>query len=318
VTFTATVTGVTPTGTVTFLDGATTLGTGTLSGSGTATFTTSALTTGSHAITAQYAGDANNTASTSNTVTQVVNKASTTTTVASSANPSSVGQAVTFTATVTGSTPTGTVTFFDGATALGTGTLSGAGTATFTTSALTLGNHAITAKYNGDANNSPAPRGAIQAVNTPADSLKLRAMQIAGTQIAAQMSGQAISGAIDTAINAGFSDNPAAVTPNANGFTFNFAADPDARAQVAPSGGLRYATADPNDANNILAAPAHTRASRRSPTGATAGSTTHSRRSAMPAMSSRRRREGTRRRASGRSGSICAASASTAARSEPT
>jgi hypothetical protein len=45
-------------------------------------------------------------------------------TLTSSQNPSNFGQAVTFTATVTGTSPTGTVTFKDGATVLGTGTLS--------------------------------------------------------------------------------------------------------------------------------------------------------------------------------------------------
>src|SRR5256886_6365097 len=52
---------------------------------------------------------------------------------------------ISFTASVTSpvtGTPTGTVTFQDGASALGTGTLSG-GTATFTTSALTAGTHSI-------------------------------------------------------------------------------------------------------------------------------------------------------------------------------
>ncbi|MDV9203194.1 Ig-like domain-containing protein, partial [Streptomyces sp. Wh19] len=48
-------------------------------------------------------------------------------------------------------TPTGTVDFFDGATLLGTGTLSG-GVATFTTSTLAIGTHPLTAVYNGDAN----------------------------------------------------------------------------------------------------------------------------------------------------------------------
>src|SRR5207244_991616 len=143
----------TPTGTVTFQDGASALGTGTLSG-GTATFTTSGLTAGTHSITAIYGGDANFAGSTSPVLTQTVNKAASSTSVASSNNPSISGTAVTFTATVTSSatgTPTGTVTFQDGASALGTGTLSG-GTATFTTSGLTAGTHSITAIYGGDAN----------------------------------------------------------------------------------------------------------------------------------------------------------------------
>ncbi len=63
------------------------------------------------------------------------------------------GDAVTFTATVTvsGGPATGTVTFKDGATVLGTGTLDGAGQATFATSTLAVASHSITATYGGDA-----------------------------------------------------------------------------------------------------------------------------------------------------------------------
>jgi Bacterial Ig-like domain (group 3) len=57
---------------VTFIDGATTLGTGTLNGSGVATFTTSALTVGTHSINAAYGGDSNFAASTSTVLSQVV------------------------------------------------------------------------------------------------------------------------------------------------------------------------------------------------------------------------------------------------------
>jgi len=173
VTFTATVSGSggTPTGTVTFKDGATALATVPLSGT-TATFTTSSLTAGSHSITASYNGDATFSASTSPTLTQVVNQpglTATTTTLTSSANPSNLGQPVTLTATVAptsgAGTPTGTVTFTDGATTLGTGTLSG-GQATFTTSSLSAGNHTITASYSGDANFGTSTSPALaQVVN---------------------------------------------------------------------------------------------------------------------------------------------------------
>ena len=76
VTFTATVvpglgSGLTPTGTVTFLDGSTTLGTGILS-SGTATFSTTALSAGPHSITASYGGDSSLWTSVSSPVIQVV------------------------------------------------------------------------------------------------------------------------------------------------------------------------------------------------------------------------------------------------------
>jgi len=156
VTFTATVTATTgaatPTGTVTFKDGAATLGTVNLSGSA-ASFTTNQLTVGSHSITAVYNGDSNFLGSTSQPLSQTVNPGTTTTTVASSANPSSAGQSVTFTATVavaTGAgTPTGTVTFKDGGATLGTVNLSGSA-ASFTTNQLTVGSHSITAVYNGD------------------------------------------------------------------------------------------------------------------------------------------------------------------------
>jgi hypothetical protein len=55
----------TPTGTVTFADGSTTLETGTLDSTGKATYSTTALATGAHSITAAYGGDANFSGSTS-------------------------------------------------------------------------------------------------------------------------------------------------------------------------------------------------------------------------------------------------------------
>src|SRR5262249_54182286 len=73
VTFTATVSPSAATGSVTFKDGATTIGSGTLSG-GTATFTTSSLSTGAHSITAAYSGNASFAPSTSAPVTQTVNQ----------------------------------------------------------------------------------------------------------------------------------------------------------------------------------------------------------------------------------------------------
>ena len=64
----------TPTGSVSFFDGATLLGTGTLS-VGVATFTTSTLSVASHAVTAVYAGDTNFAGSTSPVDTHPVNQA---------------------------------------------------------------------------------------------------------------------------------------------------------------------------------------------------------------------------------------------------
>jgi RHS repeat-associated protein len=175
VTFTATVTGFTPSGTVTFKDGTTTLGTGTLSGTGntrTATYAKSNMTVASHAITAVYAGDTLNLTSTASVLSQVVNAATvaSTTTLTSSANPASAGANVTLTATVAGSAPTGTVTFKDAATTLGTGTLSGSGnsrTASFSTTTLAAGSHNLTAVYGGNTGNAGSTSAVlIQTVNT--------------------------------------------------------------------------------------------------------------------------------------------------------
>src|SRR5262249_20276885 len=154
--------------------------TGTLNAAGQATFTTSALSVGTHSITATYSGDANNATSTSAPLSQVVNQGATTITLTSSPNPSAFGRFVTFTATVTGSSPTGTVTFKDGSTVIGTGTLNGSGQATFTTCTLSVGTHSITATYNGDANNAPSTSSPLlQAINVSADSVRLRALQVA-------------------------------------------------------------------------------------------------------------------------------------------
>ncbi len=72
----------------------------------------------------------------------------TTTTINSAPNPATYGQTVSLTATVSPGSATGTVTFMDGATTLGSAALS-AGSATLTTTSLSIGNHSITAIYGG-------------------------------------------------------------------------------------------------------------------------------------------------------------------------
>ncbi len=136
-----------PTGTVTFRDGRTVLATRSLF-LGLATYTTSSLALGSHSITATY-NPTGTWLTSSRSLTQVVNSRSTSTSLSSSRNPSNFGQWVTFTATVTSSfgTPTGTVTFQDGATELATVPLNASGRATFATSSLSRGNHTISATY---------------------------------------------------------------------------------------------------------------------------------------------------------------------------
>ena len=174
VTLTATVSVVapgsgTPTGTVHFYDGATLLGSHALA-SGVAAFSTTKLTTGTLSVTAVYVASADYLTSTSSVLSEVVDKASTKTTIASSKNPSTSGDTVTFTATLAAiapgaGTPTGTVTFMDGATVLGTGTLASK-KATFATASLAEGTHSITAVYSGDSNfNGSTSTALSQKVN---------------------------------------------------------------------------------------------------------------------------------------------------------
>ncbi len=76
------------------------------------------------------------------------------------------GRNVTFTATVTANrrgsgTPTGTVTYYEGTNVLGICTLNRSGKARFTTSALAVGRHSITAEYGGNTNDTTSTSRAL-------------------------------------------------------------------------------------------------------------------------------------------------------------
>ncbi len=156
VTFTATVTSSfgTPTGSITLSDGVSLLGNQPLTpGSGTtatAIFPTSTLTAGTHTITATYVPTGAFSSGTA-ALTQVINALSSVTTLTAAPNPANFGQTVTLVAVVAGAgaTPTGTVTFYDGATQLAS-TPTIAGQAPFTTSTLAVGTHTLTAVYAGN------------------------------------------------------------------------------------------------------------------------------------------------------------------------
>ena len=136
-------------GTVQLMDGAAAVGTATLQ-NGSAQFSVQYSSAGSHSLTASYGGDANYLGSASMALTETVNPIATTTTAGSSANPSTFGQQVVLTATVSPNAATGTVQFLDGGTLLGAATLSG-GSAVLPTSSLGAGSHSITVVYGGDA-----------------------------------------------------------------------------------------------------------------------------------------------------------------------
>ncbi len=144
-------------GIVTFIDGANMLGSAALNPAGTATISVSTISVGAHAL---------------SEVIQAA-PASTITMLASNLDPAVSGQSVIFTANVVRSgqsmtQPTGTVTFMDGGAVLGTGTLDGAGLATFITSSLGVGSHIVTASYAGDATSSGSTSGVLTQVVTSA------------------------------------------------------------------------------------------------------------------------------------------------------
>ena len=187
VTFIATVSPTAATGTVEFFDSSTSLGTRTLSG-GSATLSTTALSIGTHQLTATYSGDTSYSTSTSPPWTQTVNSGATatTTSLASSANPSTYGAAVTFTATISSSLATGSVTFKDGTTTLATSAVV-SGKASFTTSSLAAGSHSISAVYGGDASfsgsASPTLSQTVNKANTTTALTSNRNPSVRGTSV---------------------------------------------------------------------------------------------------------------------------------------
>jgi hypothetical protein len=121
------------------------------------------LTVGQHTLTATFSpADTTDYTTSSATVVLTVVPITPSLGLTSNANPAFMANAVTFTATIASQAvpPTGTVTFYDGATQIGTGTVS-SGSASFTTTALSNLIHSITAVYSGDASYGPATSGVL-------------------------------------------------------------------------------------------------------------------------------------------------------------
>ena len=182
VTFTATVTPAgspSPTGTVTFFDGVTVLGTAPLSTAGgitSASVTAPLLTTGAHPVMALYSGDATSIMSSSFQITQVVDANTTTVSVTSAPASAGLGHPLTLSAKMVpslaaGQAPTGEVLFYDGGVFLGAAkvsTAAGVTRATIASAALLTGPNSITAAYTGDVDYTGSFSTAITAtVATP-------------------------------------------------------------------------------------------------------------------------------------------------------
>jgi hypothetical protein len=227
----------TPTGSMTFLDGSNALGNATLS-AGVATFTTATLTAGNHTLSAAYSGDSNFQPHRGTSMNQSVNPATTTITLVSSANPSIPGESVTFSVNVVpevSGTATGTVTFMNGTTLLGSATLV-SGVAKSTISNLPIGSHNIIASYGGDLNFTGSTSPALIQVVSGQDfsitvpSSASPASISAGQSATATITGASLNGfAGAVALTCSVSPtpsraptcslNPASISPSATGAT---------------------------------------------------------------------------------------------------
>lgn len=253
--YTATVAGVHApvSGTVTFMDGTSVMGSSTLSGSGTAALSVLMLVPGDHAITAMYAGNGNSAGSTSAVLHEMVQGtlAATTTTLTSSANPASAGANVVFTAKVAAAgtaAPTGTMTFVEGGAVLGSAVVT-AGVATWNTSVLSAGSHSIVAQYGGDGMTAASVSAALnemvqaQTVTEPPPGLTL------GTGTITVAAGDTVS--VPVVLNAGAAGMAKAVSLNCNGLPEESSCSyvPGASGSAASAGTavLRIATSSPRD-----------------------------------------------------------------------
>jgi hypothetical protein len=162
ITLTASVFGTNPTGSVSFAANGNALGTEAVV-NGTATLATSFANAGSYAVTATYVGDFNNAASTSSPVGITITPATSATTLQATPSAGNVNGQITLKATVSGDTPTGSVSFAAGTTSLGTATLTN-GVATFQTSFAAAGSYPTTATYQGDQNNAASTSSAVTIV----------------------------------------------------------------------------------------------------------------------------------------------------------
>ena len=149
-------------------------------------------------------------------------------------SPSSLGAPLTFTATVLGGSPTGSVTFYDGATALGTSTLTSDFQATFSSSTLVGGNHNIVAQYTGNGIYTASTSAVLSQVITPSSSYEAWASNSAQKLTAgvndsplADPDGDGISNLVEFALGGGPMTSSPAILPILTKPTADFAFEYD-------------------------------------------------------------------------------------------
>jgi hypothetical protein len=147
VTLTATVSPSSATGTVTFYNGSADIGSATLN-AGTAVLTTAFAAGGATTLHAVYSGDYNYLSSTSNSIAMNISgPLVTATTLQASTSATAIGDNVTLTANLAPAAATGTVTFYNGSTAIGTANVN-SGVATLTTAFSSSGKISLKAVFN--------------------------------------------------------------------------------------------------------------------------------------------------------------------------
>jgi hypothetical protein len=240
------------------------MGTATLDSTGAATLSYAALAPGTHSITASYTGDANDSTSASPAISLVVTTIPTATALGASSTAGASAQ-VTLVAAVVGTagpTPTGTVTFSDGATAIGSATLNSSGVATLIPN-LAAGAYTIVAVYSGDSIHSPSTSQPATVSGTPAGfNLTVSPSAVSmttGQNATVAVTITSLSGFADANIGLGCASLPAAVTCHFSSVSVGLAANGSQTVQLTIdtnnplSGGTSAMNARPGNGRANLA-----------------------------------------------------------------
>ncbi len=157
-----------PSGPVTLIADGKSVATANLDATGAAAISLSTLSVGTHAISATYAGDSNDSGSSSTALNEVIQPIPTSTALGVTMTGTGAQQAVLVATVVgvSGPTPTGTVQFLNGTTAIGSSGLDSTGVATLSPN-LPTGTYNIVAQYSGDAIHSPSTSASASLSTAP-------------------------------------------------------------------------------------------------------------------------------------------------------
>jgi hypothetical protein len=262
------------TGTVTITDNGSPLDTGTfkINSAGSAEDQPIQLTGGTHTLSATYSGDISyNPVATAVTDTVTVSKATTATGLAASPTTVATGANVTLTATISSASnslvgATGTVTFFNGGTQIGSpvavaptaaGTVGAGGTAALTTSFSSAGTQSITATYNGDTNYALSSATAITVTVSSTGSFTMTATAPTVTTAPAAAGTMATANSTITLTpSGGFAGAVIVTCPVAANLPPGVTCSPLTIPSGSTSGALAINVLDPSSSLTAMVAPA--------------------------------------------------------------